>query len=148
MTATITEAKDAMLAQFNTVWNADAEASKYPIAWPDTKFDVPNEDTVRAWVRVQIIHNPGAGGQATLSGDTGQRRYRRFGVLFVQVFTIFGDSNSLSEQLVRVAMSAFEGVDLAPTGVIFRDVRFTEVGQDGAWAQTNVSANFEYDEVR
>jgi hypothetical protein len=147
MTATIIEATDAILTQFKTTWDADSESMGIAVAWPDTKFAVPTSDG-SSWARVTLIHNPGAGGQATLSGDTGQRRYRRFGVITVQVFTPFGGGQTDSQALARVAMSAFEGVDLAPSGVIFRNARFTEVGQDGAWLQTNITSDFEYDEVR
>lgn len=152
MTATVEQAVDAILTRFNDTWEGDAESTGIPVAWPDAKFQVPTgqdaDDDPLPWARVAINHNPGAGGQATLSGDTGQRRYRRFGVVTVQIFTPFGGGQLKAHRLVRVAMSAFEGVDLAPSGVIFRNARFTEVGQDGAWLQTNVTADFEYDEVR
>ena len=55
---------------------------------------------------------------------------------------------TLSDQLATIVKDAFEGVATSPGRVLFRNVRYNEVGQDGQWFQQNVLADFEYDEVR
>jgi len=143
-----------MYTQFRTVWLADAATVAVPVQYPDVaagEFPPKTQDgsgNPTAWARASILHNPGAGGQANLSGDSGKRRYARFGSITIAIFTPVGDGLKLADDFVRVAMSAFEGVDLAPTGVVFLNVRFSEVGPDGTYMLTNVLADFEYDEVR
>jgi hypothetical protein len=66
----------------------------------------------------------------------------------VQIFTFYGKGGSLSDDLATIAKNAFEGVTTSPGRVIFRDVRSQEIGQEGQWFQTNVLADFEYDEIR
>jgi hypothetical protein len=65
-----------------------------------------------------------------------------------QIFTEFGDGQVLADSLATVARDAFEGEVTSPGRVIFRNVRAVDVGPDGHWTQTNVLAEFEYDEVK
>jgi hypothetical protein len=154
MTATVTEARDAIMATFRTAWLADPATLAYPVKWPDVaqgEFPPKTQDSdgnPLAWARIVINHNPGAGGQGNLSGDTGQRRYERFGNVIVSLFAPIGDGMAKADEMVRVAMQAFEGVRTAGTGIVFLRVRFAEIGPDGAYTQVNVLADFEYDEVR
>jgi len=143
MTATLTQARDEILGHFKAAWDADGTASQYPIRYWAVSEEKPTTD---AWVRITVAHVDG--GQATLSGATGQRRFRHFGVVTVQVFTKYGDGLTLNDQLCTVAKNAFEGEVTSPGRVIFRNVRLNEVGQDDQWFQTNVLADFEYDEIR
>ena len=150
MTATITEAYDAILTTFKDAWDADSTASSVPVQYQDVpKDDFPAKAaTASAWARVTVLHNPATGGQATLSGEVGNRRFRRFGTITVNIFTPVGDGKKLAHELQTVAMRAFEGVRTTGTGVIFRNVRHTEIGPEGEYDQNNVLAEFEYDEVR
>lgn len=147
MTASVAEAYDAMLEQFATVWGADSISEDVAVQYPD-RTDFPEQLPANAWARVTITHNPGIGGQSSLSGDTGVRRYNRVGVIEVQIFTPIGGGMTLAHSLVAIARRCFEGVNLSPSGVWFRGVRHTEVGSSGAWTQNNVLATFEYDEIR
>lgn len=144
MTATVLEAYDAMAQQFNTAWTAGAPT--VPIVWPDVKSDIPDKGV--AFCRFTVIHNPGLGGQATLANCQGQRRYRRNGNVIIQLFVPFAGGLRTMHTLIPIAMQAFEGVDLQPSGVWFRNTRFVEVGPSGAYLQWNVTTEFEYDEVR
>jgi len=157
MTATITEARDAILGRFRTVWLADPLTSGVPVQyqdvrpagysrWPPEGLDSSKNPI--PWARVTMQHNPEVGGQVTLRGDEGTQRYRRYGVVTVSLFDAVGKGLSGLDSYGAVAKSAFEGVRLSPTGVVFRSVRFFEVGESGAWYQANVTAEFEYDEVR
>ena len=143
MTATIDQARDEMLGVFREAWVASSASQQLPVMWPDVDDDLPTEG---AWARVSINH--GTGGQATLSGDTGKRRYRHTGFIVVQLFTTRGDGLVLNGQLCTIVKQAFEGVTTCPGQVTFYRVRVREIGPDGQWFQTNVLADFEYDEVR
>lgn len=144
MTATLTQARDEMLAVFRESWLADPASAQLPVLYPDTKSVPPT--TGKGWVRVMVQH--GSGGQATLSNAAGRRRFRHTGIVFVQIFTDRGDGMVLADQLASVAKNAFEGVTTDPGRVTFYRVRVREVGPDGQWFQTNVLADFEYDEVK
>jgi len=154
MTATVSEARDAMMSTFRTAWLADAETLAIPVKWPDVaqgEFPPKTQDAdgnPTPWARIVVLHNPGAGGQGNLSGDTGQRRYERFGNVIISLFAGVGGGMAKLDEMTRVAMQAFEGVRHTATGVVFLRVRPQEVGQDGTYTQVNVLADFEYDEVR
>lgn len=143
MTATLTQARDEMLAVFRTAWLADSVSSSLPVLYPDTADDLPDSG---AWARVTVTH--GTGGQVTLAGDSGQRRYRHTGFITVELYTPRGDGLVLNDQLATIVKHAFEGVTTSPGHVTFYRVRVREVGSDGQWFHTNVLADFEYDEVR
>ena len=139
----ITQARDEIQAVFKTAWEADADSQNVTVLYADTAQDVP---TSGHWARITVRHSDGR--QATLSGEVGQRRFRKFGIVTVQVFTESGDGLVTSDTLTAVAESAFQGVTTNPGRVLFRNVRTVEVGQEGNWHQSNVLASFEYDEVR
>jgi hypothetical protein len=70
----------------------------------------------------------------------------RWGELTFQVFVPAGKRGlELAGQLAKVALNAYEGSTL--DGVRFRRVGLKDVGVNGAWQQTNVTAHFEYDEA-
>ena len=154
MTATVAEARDAMYAQFRTVWLADAATVAVPVQYPDVAAGTfppktqDGDDDPTPWARAVILHNPGAGGQSNLFGSGGARRYERLGTITISIFTPAGDGLKKADDYIRVAKSAFEGVRLSPTGVVFTGVRFTEIGPEGAYVMTNVLADFDYSEVR
>lgn len=154
MTATINEAYDDILLTFRTAWLANADSAGIPVKYPDVAQDdfppagVDANNNPLPWVRVSVLHNPGAGGQSTLSGEVGQRRFSRFGILTVNIFTPSGGGRVLSQTLQQIAMRAFEGVRTAGTGVVFLRVRPVEAGPDGIYDLNNVIVDFEYDEVR
>lgn len=97
------------------------------------------------WLRAVLRH--GASFQATLSGATGKRRFRRTGTLVVQCFDIVGQGLAPGGDLPKIVQDAYEG-KTSPTGVIFRNVSINEIGPDGDFFQTNVVINFEYDEIK
>lgn len=142
MTATIDQARDEIFSTFNEAWKGDSASAQLPVLWPDRSQEPPDTG---AWCRVTLKHTSGR--QATLSGEIGSRRFRSTGFVIVQIFTPTGMGLTLTDQLTKIAVRAFQGVTTA-SGVIFRDVRPTEAGQSGNWHQTNVLADFEYDEVR
>lgn len=143
MIATPTQARNEMLAAFRAVWLADPISASLPVLYPDTRHEPPAEG---AWARISVQH--GDGRQATLSNEEGKRRWRHTGILTVQIFTPRGYGLALNDKLSAIAKRAFEGVTTTPGRVVFYRVRMREIGQDGQWFNTNVLADFEYDEVR
>jgi hypothetical protein len=75
-------------------------------------------------------------------------RFRQFGIVTAQVFTVSGDGLTASDDLVELALNAFEGEKTGLDRIEFRNARPNEIGQDGPWFQTNVIAEFEYDRLK
>jgi hypothetical protein len=151
--ATYDTARDEILDRFTVDWAANSPAINGGVE-PEVYYDgvgqTGKEPHDAAWVRIQIRHN--AGGVTGIGGPAGaRRRTTKLGLATVQVFTpLFNDDGSarglsLNEELAKVAKDAFEA-QTTTSGVIFRNVRINEVGPGGPWYQSNVLAEFEYDE--
>ena len=142
MIENIAQARDEILTTFRNAWEAEAISASIPVLYWDIAQDVP---TSGSWVRVTVRHF--AGNKSSLSNEAGSRRFTHTGTVFVQIFTTHEDGMVLADDLAIIAMRAFEGEVTSPGRVIFRQVRLNEVGQDGQWFQTNVLADFEYDNI-
>lgn len=143
MPVTIEQARDEISAVLKDgMAAAQSGYQNIPILWDDTEKEPP-ADTTASWLRFTARHV--VGGNASLGGANGAKRRYRAGVLSVQVFTKPGDGRSTADALVAIIMGAYED---ANGSVWYRNVRFQEVGMSGGWQQTNVFADFEYDEVR
>lgn len=142
--SSLTEARDAIQAHFKTAW--EAQSPPVPkVLYQDVKDEIPVGTD--PWARITIIHN--TSGQATVGGAVGNRRFRRFGLVTVEVYTPFGDGLTNNDIFAKVAVDAFEGTRTSGgDSVEFRNVRSNEIGPDGDWFHTNVIAEFEYDEVK
>lgn len=134
---TFEEARDEMFATFLNAWKGKG----FPVVWTDVPADVPSSETV--WARVVLRH--ANGGQGSLSGDTGVKRWRREGTLFVQVFSPIGDGSSAGYNAAQTVVHAFQA---ARDCVWYRNIRMNEIGANGAFEQINVLVDFTYDEVR
>lgn len=141
--ASFTAARDAIIGHFRTEWNAQS-APVPEVLYQDDKKDTPSGND--SWARVTVLHN--VSGQVTM-GPPNNRRFRRQGLVTVQIFTPFGDGLTDSDIFAKVALDAFEGKETGGGDTVeFRNVRMEEIGQNGNWHQTNVIAEFEYDEVK
>ena len=142
-------ARDAILDKFKAAWDAGTPAvngGDIPsVEWPNVDPpDPPLTEGNAPWARVTVRHGPG--GQATL-GEAGARRFSRTGTVTVQIFVPAAKRGLVTgDRLGNVALSAFEGE--RSEDVWFSDVEMREVGVDGAWHQTNVSATFNYEVVK
>ena len=141
--ANLTQAEDEVLTLFRTAWQAGAPSAGLPLLSEDVAATPP---TSGAWARVSFRNSTGR--QASLSGEAGQRMFQHTGFVSVQVFTPTGDGKVLANQLAQIAKNAFEGTTTTPGDVRLRNARVVPVGQEGSWYQTNVFADFEYEEVR
>ncbi len=152
MTLSQTQARDQIATLVKTATDAIAAFGVNPdesenVIWDDTRRDIPSEESPPAtWARVTVRHLTSE--QASLSDEAGVRRYTRRGQVTVQIFTpLKGDGLVAADSIASAIQGAFLGVS-TPNGVWFRSVRTNEVGIDGSWFQTNVLAEFQYDEVR
>jgi hypothetical protein len=144
MSMTTEEATDAMLARVKAA--VDAYDATIVIQWPGRKTEDyrPPADDVR-WMRVSVQHN--SGGQASLSGALGKKRWRREGEIFVQCFNPLSKGGSpVAVEMACVIRDAFEATGTG--GVWYREAKINDVGTDRAWYHVNASSHFQYDTVR
>ena len=138
----IRTARVEVMSHFATAWAA--QTPPVPVLlYDDKERDVPDD---APYARIIMRHN--LRDRRTLGNETGNRRFRSFGVITVQVFAISGDGLTRSDELVNVAVNAFEGDKTGEDRVHFRNVSHQEIGQDGPWFQVNVTAEFDYDFIK
>lgn len=137
----ITSARDAIYGRLKTVLDASAYSS-VRVFYPDTTAATPSDEVPH--LRAFVDHVTES--QVTL-GSSGNRRYRVGGIASVQIFTPFGHGQVEADAISGVVKGAFRGVNTGNDSIEFRNVRVFDVGQDGAWLQTNVLADFVYDEI-
>jgi hypothetical protein len=94
-----------------------------------------------AWVRLTVL--PGSSQQVEMGR---LRRWRRAGVVAVQIFVPAASGTGLAQELGDTVRDIFEG--LTVSSVIFRATSLNRVGLDGAWLQYNANTNFQADELR
>lgn len=129
-------ARDALCA----IVDAALAGESLTIVW-DGDGEAPPSDTALSWARVSIRHVDSK--QSTL-GPVGARKYLTSGLMYVQIFTPLGDGLSEDDRLAMILLSALRADDTA--GLTLRNIRPVETGPDGGWHQTNVIAEFEYEE--
>lgn len=146
---TLTQARDEILTFFRTAWIANNESQNIPLFFDDAHKAVPgtadSNEAPLPWARVTLRH--GNFFQGSLSGSIGQRRFERNGILVIQIFTPLNDGLTTADKLSIIALNSLEGKNTT-NGVWFRNVRVNEIGPDGNWFQTNIIAEFIYDEIK
>lgn len=139
-----TEARDEINLHFTTIWNA--QGTPPLLLYTDKKKDLPDSGD---YARITVTHDSApqvtVGGRISTGG--GGQRFRNFGIVTVQIFADSDDGLTTSDVLVKIALDAFRGQSTGQDRVEFRNTRMNEIGQDGPWFQTNVLAEFVYDEV-
>lgn len=137
---TMGNAAREMVARFRDVWNPR------PCDFPGVKFQLPAETVT--WARWRIQHS--GGGQTSLAGYDGKRRFDKVGNIIIQVFTPLQGGAIVSYDAAQLAVNAYEG-KTTPSGIWFRSVRPDELldsEQTGTWWQINVVAEFLYDQIK
>lgn len=139
------QAIDEILALAYTAWTVTAgqEASRWK--WENVAQKTTPPSGQHPWGRIILRHTESS--QTSLAGADGKRRFTRLGVLQMSIFEPVGQGMAADTDLPEIMKNAYEGVTTAG-GVMFRDVTIREIGADGDFYQTNVSASFEYDEVK
>ena len=132
------QAIDVILGVFKQAW----DTTGYIALYDDLEGEKPPSET--PWARATIQH--ATGGQSSLAGASGMKRFTETGTVFIQVFTPVGDGSTGCYQLAKLVRDAYR--DAKHPEVWFRNVSLQEVGTNGAFFQINVKATFSYDEVR
>lgn len=108
--------------RFNTQW--PIEQPTIPFSFADVDYNPVKDEP---WVRLNIL----TGNQRQV-GMGSIRRFRRTGVVLVQIFVPAGSGDGLAKELADSVANLFMGRTI--NGVIFRGTRLDRVGVDGAWA--------------
>jgi hypothetical protein len=121
--------------RFNTQWPIEQPTVSFSFA--DVDFN-PIKDA--AWVRLNIL----TGDQRQVSMGI-RRRFRRTGLVLVQIFTPAGSGDGLAKELGDSVANIFQGRTVS--GIIFRGTRVDRVGVDGAWAVWRCTTPYQADEL-
>lgn len=140
---TYEQARDEMLSVFRTAWQAAQPIA--PVQYPNVGQALAPPKTQGPWARVVVAH--ATGGQRTLAGEAGTRRFGRVGILTAQIFAPVGGGTDLAYNLAQLVVDAYEGQS-TPGGAWFRNTRVNEVGVSDGWFQLNVLVDFDYDQVK
>ncbi len=149
------EATDAILGAFKTQWDADTPAvvsgSAPTIVYEATESDLKPHprDGTKPWTRIVIRHGEGLG-KVTLANANGLGRFRRNGVVWVQVFTPATNAAqwTLGQQLAKVAQKAFEGKRSANRDLAFWKSSIQDRPKDGPFFTFDIKTYFTWDEIR
>jgi hypothetical protein len=125
-------------SRFNTQWASLRPT--IPVFFDNAGDDVqPPQNS--AWVRLTVL--PGASQQVEMGR---LRRWRRAGIIAVQIFVPAASGTGLAQELGDTVRDIFEG--LTVSSVIFRATSLNRVGLDGAWLRYNANTPFQADELR
>jgi hypothetical protein len=116
--------------------------SSVPIYYPDAVKDSPGGDAEFIRIFVDLTNEV----QKSL-GEAGNRRFRVYGMVMVQIFTKYGSGQVTADLISGVVKGAFRGVNTGSDAITFRNARVVDVGHSGPYLQTNVFADFDYDEI-
>lgn len=115
------------------------------IRWAGVEKKSP-PGALQSWFRWTMQHTEG--GQASLSCEHGERRWRRNGLIIVQCFgSLEKGSLTLAQRMAESVRDAYQGT-ATPSGVWFRSATTQEIGHDTSWYQVNAIIQFTYDDVR
>lgn len=129
-------ARETIYQTFATDWGVTSQ-----FTFANENFEPPAN---APWVRLAVLHQ--TGNQETL-GDVGFRRFRREGIISIQVFMPLNDGLRDIDALVQMARQVFEGRTL--TGPIWcTDANVSEAGPSDGWYQFNVDIDFAYEETK
>lgn len=139
--ASQTAARDAIYGRLKTVLDASAYSS-LPVYYSDRVKTSPDGDDEHLRAFVDLTNEI----QRSL-GEVGNRRFRVYGLVMVQIFTKYGSGQENADLISGVVKGAFRGVNTGADAITFRNARVIDVGHSGPYLQTNVVAEFDYDEI-
>jgi hypothetical protein len=151
MTATYSEAIDAMFTLFNTAWKDGATAivGNVPqIRWQGVESaGTPPMSNFWARVLVQNVTEKQTSFESGIASDE-KKRYTAHGLLFVQIYCPMSHSRSMEKgrQLAELARNAFRGKQTV-NGVWFRNANIIELTPQDDSYRINVVIEYEYDEI-
>lgn len=136
-------AVDEIFALIKDAW--EAQGVGYPISWEDVAEDEPTVEEGKAWCKVYIRHSTSR--QSTLSNQAGIRRWEQLGTVVCEIRSSPGRGLATSRASATILQNALRGAR-TQSGVWLRDVTQQERTIDDGWARVDISATFEYDEVK
>jgi len=143
MTTTTANAIDECAAIMKAVY--DAQWATMEMRWKGIERNEPAPSD-NSWFRYSMMHSDG--GQASLSCQHGERRWRREGLIIVQCFGLLSAGGmTLAQRMAESVRDAYQGA-ATPGGVWFRDATTQEIGHDGPHYNVNAVTKFQYDHVR
>jgi hypothetical protein len=147
-------ATDAILSTLKVQWDADTPAivgGAAPVLVFDTNEQTlkPNpEDSTKPWARAVVRH--GGAQKVTLNNAVGQGRYRRMGLVWVQIYVPFSDGSAYTtaQRLAQVAQKAYEGRRSGGGEVVFTESAIQDRAPEGQWFRYDVKTSFYWDEIK
>lgn len=147
-------ATDAVLARLKEVMDAGSpdlnDAVPLTLVFEPTEPDMaPHpKDSDAAWARAVVRHADAH--KATLASASGSSRYRRQGMLWVQIFVPAHSAKdwTKSQRLAMIVQAGFEGTRTPGDGVLFVTSSIIEVPRDGAYFRFDVKVTFYWDQIR
>ena len=133
---TISQAREAIYGRFNTNWGTTS-----PFQFDNENFTPPD----KAWARLVVRH---IGSSQETLGSSGNRKFERRAVVFIQIFTKADKGTSEADTLVRIARDIFEGINFSGLRFLHGVIRETPEPQDSKWYQVVVEIFFAYDETK
>lgn len=148
--ATPDAARSSIYLAVKTAWDAGASTTGKTLIYENTTANIPPDEVGTTgepdiWGAVRVLSSNSR--VQSLIGAEGVRRYRRVGVVVVELYTPAGNGLVSAGAVVKVVLDGLEGQTTA-NGVYFRDADVREEGVSGPWFLTVVTVNFEYDEVK
>lgn len=140
--ATYATAYDTIMGVFKTGWDT-LTPTVPPVFYDDVKNDPP---ATGPWARASLDFNNNR--RVTVGGSIGNRRFTRYGILTIQIFTPVGDGRDAADTYAQKITDIFEGMDTGADAIFFRDCDRHDLGVHGSWWQTNMIIRFEYDTVK
>jgi len=142
---TATEAEDEILGIFKEAWDTTGFVAKYNDI-PEKEVPDTEDGVDSPWARATVLFAP-TGGQASLAGEQGARRWNQNGTVIVQVFAPVGDGKQKLREMAQLVVNAYR--EVRGTQVWIRNPRMRDVqSEGGAFSQMNVLADFQFDDVR
>lgn len=159
--ASITAARDEILGRLKTALDGSPYTEFVQVIWDDVRNERPGDQDMTdpvppaepepkippalPWMRVLVQHGPGT--QASLGSINGKRRQEMEGIVTVAVFTPHGAGQVRADEIVQVILDCWRTGGSTASGISFRNARFREISKNGPWMQTNVLADFLYDQI-
>lgn len=128
--------------RFDDEWPVEQPGVAF--SFGDVEFNPPDTEP---WVRVSTL----SGAQTQVSMGK-LRRFRRVGIVVVQIFVPAGSGDGIAREFADSVAAIYQGRTI--DGVIFRGTGLTRVGitgttrtRDGAWVQYNATTPYQADDL-
>ena len=146
---TIREATEAILQHIVAGWVVDlvpgpGTQPRTVLILDDDKPDPPNDRWAQTAIQI-------SGAEQETLGGKGNRKFSRFGrvILMLRKPPIVGGRGYMDD-LIQPALDLFEGCRLSAVPLWFTDVVPQEIGvpKEGRWYEANVTASFEFTQIK